>query len=111
MISKAIEKYIRISPLKAREVVNLVRGKDVDEAIAILDNLNKKASRIVKKALESAIANAKDKAGGEEISGLYISDIRAEQGAMYKRYRPAAMGRAVIIRKRTTHIIVNLDRK
>jgi len=110
MLAKTVEKYIRISPLKAREVINIVRGKNVEEALGILSNLNKKAAVVIKKSLESAIANAKGKVG-EDVEGLYISKIIADQGPMYKRFKPAAMGRAVMIRKRTTHIRVELDKK
>ncbi len=110
MISKAIGKYIRISPFKTREVIDIVRGKNVDEAVAILSNLNKKAAGIVLKILNSAVANAQNRSESE-IKGLYISEIKADQGPVYKRFRPAAMGRAVMIRKRTTHITVKLDVK
>lgn len=112
MIAKASEKYLRISPSKVQPVIDLIRGKGVTEALPILDNLNKKAARIVKKALNSAVANAKYKTETENIeSELYISYIVANQGPMYKRYKPAAMGRAVMVRKRTTHLDIYLDRR
>lgn len=108
MISTAVAKYVRISPVKMREIIDIIRDKDVDEALVILENLNKKAARIARKTLDSAIANANNRMDSE-VKNLYISEIKADQGPMYKRYRPAAMGRVVMIRKRTTHLTVELD--
>ncbi len=104
--AKAVLKYARISPTKARQVINLIRGKDVGQALAILQELNKRAARIVEKLLKSAIANAEMK--DMDIDNLYIKDIRAEDGPMLKRYMPRAYGRATMIRRRFSHIYITL---
>jgi large subunit ribosomal protein L22 len=109
-VTRAKVRFVRISPRKVRQVIDLIRGKDVEQALRVLDNLNKKAARIVSKVLNSAIANAQNN-HGLKIQDLYISRIFADQGPMLKRYRAASMGRAVMIRRRTSHITVELDLK
>ncbi len=107
MEAKAIAKFVRISPRKAQQVVDLIRGKQVDEALAILKHAPRKAAPIVEKVVNSAIANAEN---NHDLSreNLIITDIYANQGPTIKRYRPRAMGRATMIRKRTSHIGVTL---
>ena len=107
MVAKAILRYARISPKKMRLIVPLIKGKKVLEAEAILKSLNKKGARILEKLLKSAIANAKNKGFIE--SKLFISKLIVNQGPMLKRYRAASFGRAVMIRKRTSHILIELD--
>lgn len=109
MIVKSIGKFLRISPLKTRQVVNLIRGKDVLEAQAILSFVEKKPRFIVRKILDSAVANAKVKGFSPE--QLYISKIVCDQAAMWKRYRAASFGRATMIRKKTSHVKIELDLK
>lgn len=104
--AKAIHRYARISPTKVRQVINLIRGKDVGVALAILQGLNKRAARIVEKLLKSAIANAENK--GMDIDNLYIKEIKADDGPMLKRYMPRAYGRATMIRRRYSHITIKL---
>jgi len=104
--AKAVLRYARTSPTKARQVINLIRGKDVGQALAILHGLNKRAARIVEKLLKSAIANAENK--GMDIDNLYIKEIRADDGPMLKRYMPRAYGRATTIRRRYSHITIKL---
>ncbi|RMA92441.1 50S ribosomal protein L22 [Hydrogenothermus marinus] len=104
--AKAIHRYARISPTKVRQVINLIRGKDVGVALAILQELNKRAARIVEKLLKSAIANAENK--GMDIDNLYIKEIKADDGPMLKRYMPRAYGRATMIRRRYSHITIKL---
>ena len=111
MIVKAIAKYVRVSPRKVRMVINLIRGRSVPQALNILFNMNKGARRPVEKVLKSAVSNAEVKMPGMEKEEFYISKITADGGPMLKRYRAAAMGRATMIRKRTTHILVELDTK
>jgi len=106
---RAILRYAHISPYKVRQVINLIRGKDVATAMAILQNINKKPARIVEKLLKSAIANAEYK--NMDIDNLYISKIHAEEGPMLKRYTPKAHGRATMIRRRFSHIYVYLIEK
>ncbi len=101
-------KYIRISSSKVRIVVDLIRGKQVAEALAILEATPKAACEPVKKVLKSAIANAEN---NMEIAAdtLYVAEIFADMGPTLRRYRPRAQGRATRIRKRTSHITVILD--
>ncbi|MCW4573312.1 50S ribosomal protein L22 [Venenivibrio stagnispumantis] len=106
---RAILRYAHISPYKVRQVINLIRGKDVATAMAILQNINKKPARIVEKLLKSAIANAEYQ--DMDIDNLYISKIHAEEGPMLKRYTPKAHGRATMIRRRFSHIYVYLTEK
>jgi large subunit ribosomal protein L22 len=109
-ITRARARFVRISPRKVRQVIDLIRGRDVITAETILSNLNKKAAYIVAKVLKSAIANAEHNHGMKK-EQLYICKIYADQGPMLKRWRAASMGRAVMIRRRTSHITVELDIK
>ncbi len=109
MISKAASKYIRITPRKFRQITPLIKGKRVEYAIAMLASVNKKASHYAIELLESALANAKRLHQGIDSSNLYLSKLIADGGPMLKRYRAASMGRANMIKKRTSHIYVELD--
>lgn len=109
MIAQAKAKYLRISPMKMRQVIDLIRGRDVLSSLAILTQTNKGSTPLVKKLLTSAISNAKQKGLTED--QLVISKITADQGAVWKRYRAAAFGRAEPILKRTTHLTIELDVK
>ncbi|WP_446009865.1 50S ribosomal protein L22 [Candidatus Electrothrix sp.] len=108
METKAVAKYIRISPQKARLVADVVRGKDVDTALTTLRFMPKKAARIISKVLGSAVANA-EQAETIDVDTLYIKEIQINGGPMLKRFRPRAMGRATRILKRTSHITVVVD--
>ncbi len=108
MEAKAVARNIRISPQKARLVADVVRGKPVDEAMKILEFLPKKAARIIKKVLESALANA-DENMNLDVDSLYVKRIYVDKGPMLKRWRPRAMGRAYSIKHRLSHITVILD--
>ena len=105
MEAKAIEKFIRISPRKLRYVADVVRNKSVEEAVDILTFTPKKAASILKKAVESAAANATENHEMEE-DGLFIARIMVNEGPILKRFRPRARGRATRIRKRTSHLTV-----
>ena len=105
MEAKAIEKFIRISPRKLRYVADVVRNKSVEQAVDILTFTPKKAASILKKAVESAAANAAENHDMEE-EGLFISSILINEGPILKRFRPRARGRATRIRKRTSHLTV-----
>lgn len=109
MITKAEAKYIRVAPLKVRQVINLVRGKKLDHALAILSNTQKRSSGPVRKLLESALSNAKFKIRDIRADQLLVSDIQANHGPMLKRHRAGAMGRAMPILHRTTHVRVILE--
>jgi large subunit ribosomal protein L22 len=108
MEARAVAKYIRISPQKARLVADVVRGKDVETAITTLRFMPKKAARILHKVLESAVANA-EQTENIDVDTLYIKEIQINGGPMLKRFRPRAMGRAARILKRTSHITVVVD--
>lgn len=108
--AKAIAKYIRMSSRKANIVINLIRGKKVADAVAILNHTPKAASPVVMKCLKSAIANAENNYE-MNVDDLYISEIYATQGPTLKRFRAAAQGRGVSIMKRTCHITVVVSEK
>ena len=108
MIANAKIKYLKVSPRKLRLVVDLVRNKTVADALAMLNHLNKKSAEYVYKAVHSAAANAKRIPNVDENS-LIITKIFADGGPMLKRYRSAPMGMAAPIRKRTSHLTVELD--
>ncbi|MFH1847923.1 MAG: 50S ribosomal protein L22 [Candidatus Omnitrophota bacterium] len=110
MFAKAIARYIRISPRKTRLVADLIRGKSVDEARAVLMNLAKKATVYVGEVLNSAVANA-TRNPDVEPKDLFVSRITIDGGPMLKRYRAGSLGRAMTIRHRTSHILVELDLK
>ena len=103
--AKAILRYARISSRKVKIVADLIRGKKVDEALAIVKFTPKASSEIIEKLLKSAIANAENNHGMNR-GNLIVSEIYANQGPTLKRIRPAAKGSAVRIRKRTCHITI-----
>ena len=100
-------KYARISSRKVKIVADLIKGKDIDEAMAILKYTPKASSEILEKLLKSAIANAENNHHMAH-EKLYVADIFANQGPTLKRIRPAAKGSAVRIRKRTSHVTIKL---
>jgi len=110
MEAKAVAKYIRISPRKARQVVDLIRGKNVDEAFGILKFTPHKGAYLIEKVLKSAVANAEHNYE-MDIDELYVSKAYIDQGPTLKRFKPRAMGRADLIRKRTSHITVVVSEK
>ena len=108
--AKATLKYARISSRKVKIVADLIRGKSVDEALAIVKFTPKASSEIIEKLLKSAIANAEN-IHNMKHENLYVAEIYANQGPTLKRIRPAAKGSAVRIRKRTSHITICLREK
>ena len=105
---KAVTRYVRIAPRKARLVTELIKGKPVEEALTILRFVPKKAARLVDKTLRSAVANAEQNPN-IDVDTLYIKRIFVDGGPTMKRWRARAMGRATRIIKRTSHITVILD--
>jgi len=103
--TRAVEKFIRMAPRKMRYVAALVRNKSVAEALDILSLTPKKAALIIKKAVQSAAANATENSNTNE-DDLYISKIYINEGPTLKRFKPRARGRATRIRKRTSHVVV-----
>ena len=108
--ARATLKFARISARKVKIVADLIRGKDVDEAISIVKFTPKASSEIIEKLLKSAIANAENNHEMKH-ENLYVAEIFANQGPTLKRIRPAAKGSAVRIRKRTSHITIVLKER
>lgn len=108
--ASATLKYARISARKVKIVADLIRGKNVAEALAIVKFTPKASSEIIEKLLKSAIANAENNHGMSS-TNLYVDQIFANQGPTLKRIRPAAKGSAVRIRKRTSHITIVLKER
>lgn len=110
MESRVVSRYLRVSPLKARQVADLVRGKDVKEALGILRYANKKTSFMLSKMINSAVANAEHNFD-MDADALFVSELRIDEGPAYKRMRPRAHGRADIRKHRTSHITVVLEER
>ncbi|HEY4715699.1 MAG TPA: 50S ribosomal protein L22 [bacterium] len=110
MISRAVSSYIRVSPRKLRLIVDLVRNKPVGKALDILRFSKKSASKDVEKIIMSAV-NSASKKSGTNIDALFVKTITVDPGPMMKRHRAASMGRAVMIRRRTSHLKIILDVK
>ena len=110
MQAKAVARTVRIAPRKARLVLDLIRGKQVGEAVAILKLTPKAASPIVEKLLKSALANAEHNYE-MDVNNLVVSQAYANEGPTLKRFRPRAQGRASAINKRTSHITIVLSEK
>lgn len=108
METRAVAKYVRISPRKVRLVMDQVRGKRVEDALNILAFSPKKGAKILRKLINSAVANAENN-HDMDVDRLYIKRIYADEGPILKRWRPRALGRATRIRKRTSHLTVILD--
>jgi large subunit ribosomal protein L22 len=106
----ATAKYVRISPRKARQVVDLISGKSVKDAKAILKLTPRGAAPVVGKVLASAVANAENN-NDLVADDLYVARAFVDEGPTLKRFRPRAMGRASRIRKRTSHITVSVDER
>lgn len=111
MVSKAVAKYVKGSPQKTRIVVDAIRGRMVGDAMAILGTSPKKYARTVEMVLKSAIANAEHRSEAIDVDQLYVSRAFVDQAPTLKRIRAAAMGRAVRILKRYSHITIELDVK
>ena len=107
---RAVARHVRVSPRKARQVVDMIRGKDVNEALATLKYLPKRSAGHVEKLLKSAMANAQHNFN-MDTDDLYVATTYVDQGVTWKRIRPRAQGRAARIRKRTSHITIILDEK
>jgi len=113
MISNAKARFQRISPRKARIVVDLIRGRDASEALQLLDFTNKAGAPFVKKLLASAVANARTKRPDVDIDTLYVSMASVDKGpnSHLRRWRPRAQGRATRIQKGVSHIVIELDQR
>ena len=107
---RAVAKYVRVSPRKVQIVIDLIRGKQVDDALAILMYTPKSAAPVVEKLLNSAIANAENNLEMNR-DDLYVAEVYANQGPTLKRYWARSHGRADLIKKHTSHITIVLDQK
>jgi len=105
---RAAAKFIRISPRKLRLVMDQVRGRKVEDALNILSFAPQKGAHILKKLIDSAVANAEQNAG-IDVDSLYVKRLYADEGPTMKRWRPRAQGRATRIRKRTSHLTIIVD--
>ena len=105
MEARAIAKGLRIPPRKARLVIDLIRGKNVQEADKILNNLNKEAARLIRKVLTSAVANAENNNGLDKTK-LYVKEAYVNEGQTLKRMKFGSRGHVDPIKKRTSHITV-----
>ncbi|MGG1313131.1 MULTISPECIES: 50S ribosomal protein L22 [Cohnella] len=108
--AKAVARYIRIPARKVRLVVDLIRGKQVGEAVAILRHTPRSASPVVEKLLNSAVANAEHNYQ-MDVNKLYISEAYVNEGPTLKRFQPRSQGRAFSILKRTSHITLVVSEK
>lgn len=109
--ARAIGRFIRIPPRKARLVVDMVRGRDINQALSILKFTPKYAARVVEKVLRSAMANAQQNHGVKDVDSLFIKRAFVDAGPTIKRFRPRAMGRASPIKKRTSHLTIVLEER
>jgi len=110
-MSRAILRNVRVAPRKARLVANLVRGRDVPEAIEMLSFTQKKSAPILRKLIESAVANAEHNDDVSDLDGMFIEVVTVDEGPRLRRWRPRAQGRATRILKKTSHITVILGQR
>jgi|SRR5215472_6181752 large subunit ribosomal protein L22 len=111
MEARAEARYIRISPQKARLVVDLIRGMNAGRAITTLRSTNKRIAPAVEKVLNSAIANARNKNEDVDVDELFVAEAYVNEGPRMKRIRPAPMGRAYRYQRRLSHIVVTVADK
>jgi large subunit ribosomal protein L22 len=110
-LAKAEARYVRVSPQKARLVIDMIRGHQAGDAINILSATNKRIAGPVEKVLRSAIANAENKSDEVDVDRLFVSEAYVNEGPRQKRIRPAPMGRAYRYQRRTSHIVVKLGER
>lgn len=106
--ARAVARYVRVPPRKARLVIDLIRGRNINEALTGIRFTKKHAARIIEKVLRSALANAQRNHGVRNVDRLFVREAFVDQGPMLKRFQPRAMGRVNMIRHRTSHITVVL---
>lgn len=106
---RAMHRFARLSPRKARLVIDLIRGRHVNDAQDILRFTPKRASQVIEKVLKSAIANANEKEA--DVRALWVAEARIDQGPYMRRWRPKDRGRAHSILKRMSHVIVEIEER
>lgn len=109
MATKSVGRFIRMSPRKARLVIDMIRGQKVGDALNIVRFSPKAAAKIIEKVLKSAIANAQHNDKVKDVDALVVKTAFVNEGPMLKRIRPRAMGRAYRIRHRSSHITITLE--
>ncbi|MFN3599058.1 MAG: 50S ribosomal protein L22 [Aquificaceae bacterium] len=109
MEARAILRYAKVSPIKARQILRIISGMKAGDALYQIRFIPKRSARIIESVLRSALANAEQK--GLDLDKLYIKTAVADEGPMYKKWFPRAHGRATMIRKRTSHITIVLHEK
>ena len=110
MEAKAIAKDLRISPIRTRNTIDLIRGKDVDTALTILSNINRKSARLIEKVLKSAIANAVNNNGADR-NTLYVKEARVDAGPVMKRHFFDSRSHIGHRDRRTSHIVITVATK
>ena len=111
VLAKAEARYVRVSPQKARLVMDMIRGQQAGDAINILSATNKRIAPAIEKVLRSAIANAENKSQDVDVDRLFIAEAYVNDGPRVKRIRPAPMGRAYRYQRRMAHIVVKLGER
>jgi large subunit ribosomal protein L22 len=111
MAFQAKHRFARIGPRKARLLMDLVRGRDVDDAITLLRFSKQRASGMIEKVIRSAVANASEQEVATSRNTLYIAEARVDPGPVIKRFQPKDRGKAYPINKRTSHLVVSIDER
>jgi large subunit ribosomal protein L22 len=111
VLAKAEARYVRVSPQKARLVMDMIRGQQAGDAINILSATNKRIAAAIEKVLRSAIANAENKSRDVDVDRLFIAEAYVNDGPRVKRIRPAPMGRAYRYQRRMAHMVVKLGER
>ncbi len=111
MEAVAKQKYIRMSPLKVRQVAGLIRERNVEEALNVLHYTQKRAAKILEKGLRSAVANfyLNEEASQIATDEIFVKSVRIDEGPTLRRFRPMSMGRVGRIRRRTSHITIIIE--
>ena len=110
MESRAVTRYLRIAPRKVRLVVDMIRGRRVEQALGILEFTSRRAARLIAKTVKSAVANAESNQS-VDVDRLYVKRAYVDEGPTLKRFMPRAHGRATPILKRTSHVTIVVDEK
>ena len=110
-LAAAEARYVRVSPQKARLVVDMIRGLQAGDAVNVLGSVNKGITGVVEKVLKSAIANAENRSQDVDVDKLFVSEAYVNEGPRQKRIRPAPMGRAYRYQRRTSHIVVKVSER
>ena len=111
MAFAATHKFARISPRKARLVMDMVRGRNVDDAITMLNFSKQRAAIMISKVIRSAVANANEQAAAPSRNTFFVAEARVDAGPVIKRFQPKDRGKAYPINKRTSHLIVKVDER